>query len=174
MWEDLSVWRGLAYRSLGLKVGRGDRPSFTSSSSSSPTLSPDSIAAPESPFSIDRPPPATTAAAAALDDQFLTIPSSSSPEPIADNQLRADLIGSVGMDCRANPQLSWSNSTGNSSVVTEGMTAMSHLSISLSADDLISQLYLARSLGLHIHGPQGEGIGCSYLRHPSLTRSHRH
>lgn len=77
-----------------------------------------------------------------LDDQILTITSSSSPEPIVDNQPIGDSISSISTDYSANPQLSWSRSIGSSNVDNEGMTtpATSYpiLSVTLSSSCSIS------------------------------------
>ena len=78
-------------------------------------------------FSIDQPPPTYV-----LDEQFLTIPCSTPPQPAAgDNRLHGDLISSISTNGSANPQLSWSSTTATSSVDSGTVTtpATFHLTL---------------------------------------------
>ena len=63
------------------------------------------------PFSIDQPPPTDI-----LDEQLLTVPGPTAPQPAGDNRLRGDCISRMTTDRSANPQLSWSSTTATSNV----------------------------------------------------------
>ena len=96
--------------------GRPRGSSFASSTSSlSPTISPDSATAStgqDFSFSIDRPPPADI-----LDKRLLTVPYTSSPKSTANYRLRGDSVSNMSTDGSANPQLSWSSTTALAAAV---------------------------------------------------------